>query len=292
MGTMTDDKRRERRIPIDSIVLPFLGSRAADYQPFQYLLQDVSSAGVRIAIPRWAVHREHLHKGDRIHFHIPFRLQNAVLEAGEVMWEKWEAAQGAQIVGAFLDQTAPPHYPVFLNLASRELTIDLGGFEGPGSLFSRVLKDSFFLKRGVLIYLKHLTAYFSRLGQFKKGEYEFFKEALIDDVTHHVQKNAERIEAWCSECRGQDPSRDEALPDMDMEELREAMAPELYLDLFRSALGLQTAKMYLLAIKELEKRLFYNYNTMVMLFIRGLRQSPLNHRLKALNSSGITNPPT
>jgi len=262
--------RRERRIPIDSIVLPFLGSRAEDYQPFQYLLQDVSTAGVRIALPRWAVSRERLHKGDRIHFHIPFRWENSVLESGNVAWEKWDPDRQAQMVGAFLDQAAPANYPVFITFSPRRFSIDLAGFEGARSIFGRVLKDSLFLKKGILIYLKHLSAYFSRMGKFKEKEYALLRDSLIEDVRKRVQTNADRIGGWCLECRGQALPGDDAIPDLDMEELREAMAPELYLDLFRSALGLETAKMYLLAIKELEKRLFYNYNTMVMLFIKSL----------------------
>ncbi len=39
---MTDTRRREKRLGVDSVVLPFLGSRAADYQTFEFLLQDVS----------------------------------------------------------------------------------------------------------------------------------------------------------------------------------------------------------------------------------------------------------
>lgn len=106
---MTEEKRRESRGPIDSIVLPFIGSRADEYQAFQYLLQDVSPGGVRIAAPRWAVSRERLQKGDRIHLHIPFRLGSSVLESGQVVWERWDRESEAQVTGIFLDQTAPVH---------------------------------------------------------------------------------------------------------------------------------------------------------------------------------------
>lgn len=264
------ERRREPRISVDSVVLPFIGSRAEDYQSFQYLLQDVSPSGVRIALPRWAVSRERLRQGELIHFHIPFRLGRYTLESGHVAWEMWDDEHQAQIVGASLDQTASANYPVFITLRSHRLTIDLAGFESPGSLFCRVLKDSLFLKRGVLIYLKHLASYFSRLGEFEKEEYEFFREALLNDVRNQVQANTSRLEQWCSECLSREPPEDDSVAELDMEELREAMEPELYLDLFRSALGVGNAKMYLLAIKELEKKLFYNYNTLVMLFIRTL----------------------
>lgn len=257
-------------MPVDSVVLPFIGSRAEDYQAFQYLLQDVSQGGIRIAVPRWAVSRERLHRGERIHFHIPFRLGSSVLESGHVAWEKWDSKQEAQIVGAVLDEKASANYPVYITLSSHRYTIDLGGFESPSSIFCRALKDSLFLKRGVLIYLKHLSAYFSRTGALKKAEYAVFKEALLNDVIKQVEANEARLREWGSECLGQNPPKDEAIGDLDMEDLRQAIEPELYLDLFQSALGMGSARMYLLAIKELEKRLFYNYNTMVMIFIRTL----------------------
>jgi len=198
-------------------------------------------------------------------------LGSSLLESGQVAWEKWDTQQESQIVGAFLDHAAQAHYPVVITLSSSRFTIDLGGFESSGSIFCRVLKDSLFLKRGILIYLDHLGAYFSRLGAFEKKEYEFFREALLNDVRNQVQANATRLEQWYSDCLTQEPPNDDAIGELDLEELREAMEPELYLDLFESALGVGDAKTYLVAIKELEKRLFYNYNTLVMLFIRTLQ---------------------
>jgi hypothetical protein len=90
-------------------------------------------------------------------------------------------------------------------------------------------------------------------------------------VRNQVQANATQLEQWYSECLAQEPPKDDAIGELDLEELREAMEPELYLDLFESALGVGDAKTYLVAIKESEKRLFYNYNTLVMLFIRILQ---------------------
>ena len=270
MTDMSQEKRRERRIPIESVVLPFLGSRAEDYQPFQYLLQDISPGGVRVAAPNWAVSRERLHRGDKLHFHVPFRLGDDYLESGEVAWEKWDAENESQQIGASLNRSAPPFYPISIVLDSDTPSIDLGEFESPGEIFFRALKDSFLLKRGVLIYLKHLEVFFSRTSDLSEEDYAYFRETLLDDVIGKVRNHAERLEDWLSRLQGSGPVHDDSVSMLDMEELRSVMEPELYLDLFSFALGTDNATMYLRAIKELEKKLFSNYNTIVMLYIRTL----------------------
>jgi len=65
---MEAEKRKEQRISIDVINLPFLGSKEEDHLCFQYLLTDVGRSGVRIAIPKWVVNRELIRKGDIINF--------------------------------------------------------------------------------------------------------------------------------------------------------------------------------------------------------------------------------
>lgn len=267
---MTAVARREERIVIDSVVLPFLGSRGGDHQPFQYLLRDVSAGGVQVALPQWVASRERLRQGESINFHLPFMLDERVLDAGEVAWERWDQEEETQFVGAALNRIAPVYYPIYLRISSQQVNIDLQQFDTAGELFGRVLKDSLLLKRGILIYLKHLTAYFSRVGGMSEEDWELFRESVLEDVRSRVESNAARLSQWCAQCLEDSPVDDHAVTMLDMEELRQAMEPELYLDLFRSALGNATAHLYLEAIKELEKRLFANHNTLVMLYIRAL----------------------
>ena len=73
------ESRRETRLPIESIVLPFLGSRELDFQPFEYLLQDVSPGGVKISIPSWVQGRESINRGERVNLHVPFEVKGKVL---------------------------------------------------------------------------------------------------------------------------------------------------------------------------------------------------------------------
>lgn len=258
------DARRYKRVGISSVVLPFIGLRLADFQPFQYMLKDVSQGGVGVSIPRWLARRERLNKGDEVHLHVPFSMDGRILASGSVVREFWDQENEEQVVGLLLREGAPSQYGVFFEADSQEIAYDLGNAGGLEDLFSRVVKDSYLLKRGVLIYLRHLTSYFSRLGDFAPEEYEMFREVIIDDVRKRVEQDAEYLGALHEKCCELPKSGFEGL---DLEELRQAMEPELYIDLFRAALGDETASLFLGAIKDLEGRLFSNYNTIVMLFI-------------------------
>lgn len=259
----TSEAREFRRVGIESVVLPFMGSRTSDYQPFQYMLRDMSQGGVGIAIPRWLVGRERLNMGDEVNLHVPFSMDGSELAIGEVVREFWDAENDEQVIGVRLTKGSPNTYGVFFEADSRDIAFDLG-MEGLEGLLTRVLKDSVLLKRGILIYLRHLASYFSRLGEYTPEEYEVFRETVIDDTRVRIKEHLVYIEELHGSCCDISTSGFER---MDLEELRQAMEPELYIDLFRAALGDDTASLYLRAIKELEGKVFSNYNTIVMLYI-------------------------
>jgi len=261
--TPTADSRQFKRVGIESVILPFMGARVSDYQPFQYLLRDVSQGGVGLGIARWLASRERLNLGDEINLHVPFSMDGSILAIGEVVREFWDADNEEQVIGIRLTRSSPNQYGVFFEASSRDISFDLGQ-EGLEGLLTRVIKDSVLLKRGILIYLRHLASYFSRLGEYSPEEYELFRESVINDVRDRVKSHADYLEALHRTCC------DATVPSferIDVEELRQAMEPELYLDLFRAALGDETASLFLHAIKDLEGKLFSNYNTVVMLYI-------------------------
>ena len=265
--TGEQDPRQYKRVDIDSVVLPFMGVRMSDFQPFQYMLNDVSQGGVGISIPRWLVSRERLNMEDEINLHVPFSMDGTTLAIGEVVRERWDSENEEQNIGLQLTRSSPNIYGVFFEANSRELSFDLGEAGGLEDLLARVIKDSVLLKRGILIYLRHLASYFSRLGEYTPEEYELFREAMIDDIRDRVKEHAGYLEELHQKCCSIPKTGFEQL---DLEELRQAMEPELYLDLFRAALGDETASLFLRAIKELEGKLFSNYNTAVMLYIGAL----------------------
>ncbi|MGE4262969.1 MAG: PilZ domain-containing protein [Desulfovibrio sp.] len=264
---MTKTQRREKRLDVDSVVLPFLGSRAADYQTFEYLLQDVSPGGVGLCLPRWLTARELLRQGERVHLHLPFELGGRMLQSGVVSWARWDEDEESQMAGVLLDAAAPTLYPVFLSMASQQISIDLAGFNGLERILARVLKDSMLLKRGILVYLKHLSAYFSRVCDLDREEYLMFRESIMDEVRQHVQTHMASLSDLL---RQAEENGEAALERLDLDELRRAMDPELYIDMFSAALGDETVRLFLKAVKELERKLLSNYNTCVLLYINSL----------------------
>ena len=159
-----EDKRQEKRIDICSVVLPFLGTRVSDHQPFQYLLQDVSPGGICIALPRWVMSREVLQVDDLIDFHVPFLMGTHVLSIGKITWQRWDKEFDQQVLGASLTRSAPAFYPVYLEVETRGVTLNLTDFRDEGDILAKAVKDAVLLKRGLLIYLGHLEAFFSRVG--------------------------------------------------------------------------------------------------------------------------------
>ncbi|WP_144446060.1 PilZ domain-containing protein [Halorhodospira halophila] len=265
-----NDTRRELRRPVASIALPFLGSRGEALQPFQYLLSDVSSDGLGIFLPDWLANRERLWEGDRIFFHIPFRFGERVLNRGHVAWQQWSSDEGGQRVGATLTSGSPLPYPLYIAVDEREIRIDLGRFVTSEALAQRIIHDSVLLKRGVLIYLRHLEALFSRVSDLRREDYRVFREEIIGDVRQRLQHSVAYLEQFDPRIAGQPAPASPITEAIDLDEFRAAMEPELPLELFHHALGAESTSLYLESIKKLEHRLYLNHNAYVMLYIAAL----------------------
>ncbi|MCG5538175.1 PilZ domain-containing protein [Halorhodospira sp. 9622] len=266
------DARRELRRPVESIALPFLGSRGEALQPFQYLLHDVSSGGLGIFLPDWLASRERLREGDQIFFHVPFRFGERILNRGYVAWQRWSAEEGGQWAGAPRTSGTPLPYPLYIALDAREIRIDLGRFETSEALAQRIVHDSVLLKRGVLIYLRHLEALFSRVSELRGGDYRVFREEIIGDVRQRILRSVaylEQFDPQSNDDTAQPPSP--IIDAIDLDEFRAAMEPELPLELFNHALGAESTRLYLESIKKLEHRLYLNHNAYVMIYIAGLQ---------------------
>ncbi len=264
------DARRELRRPVESIALPFLGSRGEALQPFQYLLSDVSSGGLGVFLPSWLANRERLWAGDRIFFHVPFRFGERILNRGYVAWQRWSAEEAGQWAGATLTSGAPLPYPLYISIDDRELRVDLGHFPSSEAMAERIIHDSVLLKRGVLIYLRHLEAVFSRVSELRGEDYQVFRTQIIGDVRRRLQHNLAYLEQFDPQITPEQMRRAPVTHLIDLDELRAAMEPELSLELFELALGTETAELYLESIKKLEHRLYLNHNAYVMIYIATL----------------------
>ncbi|MCG5547366.1 PilZ domain-containing protein [Halorhodospira halochloris] len=269
--TPAAEARRELRHPIESITLPFLGSRGDNLQPFQYLLRDVSSSGVGVFLPSWLTNRERLRQGDPVFFHLPFFFgERRILNQGYVTWQRYSEDETGQMVGARLTSGAPLSYPLAISIDDQQIQIDLRRFKSPEALAQRIIHDSVLLKRGILIYLRHLESLFSRVSDLDRVEYGVFREQVIGDVRRRIQDNLAYLEPF-DLLASDTPEFETPITDrIDLDEFRAAMEPEINLELFEFALGTETSELYLGSIKTLEHRLYLNYNAYVMIYIQAL----------------------
>lgn len=266
----TYDARHEQRLPVETAILPFLGSRDADYQPFQYIIQDFSQNGVRIAIPSWVQSRERLYTDDQVNLHLPYKFKNQSRNQGKVAWEKWENSENAQVCGIALDTYFPETYPVFISLDTKEVIVDLAHFSSLEKLILLVLKDCVLLKKGILIYLEHLSSYFTRVSTFKREEYALFRQTVINDIKAGLEKNLAYLNEIYTEALNMEGEKGDILGLLDIDELRKSIESELYIELFTSVLSFEIVNKYLTALKVLEKKSYNNYNTLAMLYLQSL----------------------
>ncbi len=265
----TVEKRTEERLPLESATLPFLGSRQEDFQPFQYLVQDLSANGLRIAIPSWAQQREILYKGDAVNLHLPYQLYGQSKNQGIVAWQNWDPQMQIQSCGLILKKHFPETYPVYISLETRETIINLAVVQSVVNILRKVLKDAVLLKRGLLIYMEHLVAYLTRMSRFSNKEYADFRELIIEDIQSGLRNNLKYLQDIYQGALHA-KSEHEILDRIDIDEIRKKMEPELYVDLFRSLLDSEVIQRYLIALKTLEKKGFSNYNTLVILYVNSL----------------------
>ena len=273
-GTVPEDDRRFRsRKPIGSILMPFLGTRESDQGAFEYLLSDISASGVGLVIPRWLVSREHLKKNDVINLHIPFRYDERFYTRGHVAWERWDEEQEAQMCGLQMDPSIRPFYRVYISIETGGFELDLQEFDTVGNLLHGLLKDAYLLKRGILIYLKHLVPFFYRITEYPTDEYPELKETLLDDIRGRVKGNADRLESLYDTAVTEGWTQRDIPRLLDLEQLRGWMETEVQRDLLMAVFGGGGVRPYLNAIYELEKKQSHLYNTIVMLYLQVLAES-------------------
>lgn len=270
MRMPSENQRREQRFEFNSVVLPFLGSREADHLCFEYIPLDISPHGLRITIPQWVVSREKLQDNDDVNLHVPFRLNETNFNQGKVVWSKWDDSLHAQLCGVHMEKKMPLHCPVFIAFDTKEVGIDLREFASEADLVLRIFKDAILLKKGVLVYLNHLAPYFSRITLYPAQEYPMLKEFLFEDVKSRIQDNIGKLEALYEKARVEFELKTEISVFLNLEELRSMVESEIYLDLFKITFATDAILPFLSAIKELEKKQYANYNTIVMLYIKSL----------------------
>lgn len=264
-------QRRENRFAIQSIVLPFLGSRVVDHAVFQYILQDVSATGLKIGLPRWLVSKISLKRGDRVDFHLPFRFDQRNFRQGRIVWVRPDHISGGQECGVYLNEGAPPAYPVFISFETSEIAIDLKEFSSRRAILQLVLKDVMLLKEGLLIYLKHLVPYLSRLTRFSTQDFDTLRAVFFDDLLQRIEASRARLQALYDQTRTELTTLADIGRIIDLEELRMLTESEIYPELFDITFESGPHTPYINAIKQLERKMYANHNTIVMLYIKSLQ---------------------
>jgi hypothetical protein len=264
---ISNDFRREPRLEVSSIVLPFLGSREDDFSPFQYILADLSMNGAKVLIPRWLIIRDQLSRGDVLDFHAPFRFAGETYSQCVVAWVKWDSEVDGQVCGVSFEKKLPPTYPLFISYDAQSVSIDLSRFAGKPNILLRILKDAVLLKRGIAIYLKHLAPYLSRISGLEKKDYAFLRSFLIDDAARHVKHSIGRLQELYDTVMQGTCTETSIQECLNPEDYLDVFEPEIPSDVFAASFLDQSVAPYIRSIKILEKKLYTSYNALVLLYL-------------------------
>jgi len=264
------DKRHEPRMLLDSILLPFLGCREDDHVSFQYLPLDISTQGYRIAVPRWVVSRERIQVNDLITLNSPFRFQGHTFFQGRVIWTAWDEALVSHISGLILEQEMPPTYPVYFSVQDSNINLNPEQFAAIDNCILDLFKDLILLKRGVSIYFKHLIPYFSRITGYSTKEYPHLKDLLLSDIQNNIMEHIDKLTQIFTGMQSSHNLYQYIAKSLDLEHLRGLVESEISLDLLLITFESEAVRQYLTAIKELENKLYANYNNLGMIYISSL----------------------
>lgn len=245
-------------------LFPLLGSRDNDYLSFQYLPIQISQ-GCKIAIPNWVVNRGQLRKSDIIDLHSTYCLASQFFNIAQISATYWDKELNADVYELELKDSSERKSPLIYLIDTEEI-ISTNPDLNDQLLLQQILKDCMLLKKGVLIYLKHLIPYFSRISRFGKKEYAALKDLVWSDIQKQVEANIDYLVAL------HEKSSDGTLSveQLDLEEIRGKIESELYIELFRITFDVEAPLPYLVAIKDLEKQLYWNYNSAVLLYSKKL----------------------
>jgi len=266
----TIERRSEKRFNVGSINLPFLGTKEEDHSCFQYVVIDMSRGGIKFVVPNWVVNRTKINKDDVINFHLPLHIKDNLYNQSVILWTRWDEAFQGEVCGAQLSSVERPLYPAFISIESSWTSISFDYLDKDGNLLCNVIKDAAFLKKGVDIYLEHLITFFSRTSGYPEEEYPQLRESLLVDIHNRVKAHCAQLEDLYEKVRSKTILQSEVAKHIDLEELRSIVESEIYIEIFRIAFSNESVMSYLNAIKNLEKRLYSNYNTVVLLYIHSL----------------------
>ncbi len=266
---------------------PYLGS-LEDGEPFQYLLLSIDDEFAKIAVLEWLVNRVKLNKDMKVELYIPekltteYRFRNnasgiviSTEHNPELKGEVYKIALNKLPLGKISEHKANP----------KEIQIHNNTLP---ELLKSLIKDSTILKNGVRIYLKHLIPYFSRIVHFSRDEYLLIEKFFLHDLEKRIKTNESKLQTVYENLQSNLKNTEEIPILINLEELREALESEISVPVFNiifseqkriviaeqfKLLSEDTFTMYVNAIKNLEMRLYSNYNQIVIIYMKSLMEN-------------------
>lgn len=271
---------------------PFLGTRM-NGESFEYLLMEISLNTAVIAIFPWMLNRVALDLNEKVDLFIP----------SELSLEYHYKQYSPSVITSHKNEGQNHYYEVnFSNGApltgSEKWSFEKFVFDIPAKLplhemLIRLVKDSLILKQGILVYLKHLSPYFSRIVDYPQKDYASLQKFLFQDTSQFILENEKKLNILYKSLKETLKNTNDISIMLNLEEFREYIESEISMDLFLLSFykSIDNQKLfdslnnthdlniddpnykyvsYIVSIKELEKRLYANYNQIVLIYIKSI----------------------
>lgn len=273
---------------------PFLGARE-DGEPFAYLLMDISKDKANIVTSKWMVSHTLLNQQEKIDLFIPSFL---ALEydfrkhvPGYISSTNYDKTVQEQLYEISFIRELPLPFSNFNSVA--EFTLHLPTDISLQTMLLRLLKDTLILKQGIIVYLKHFSPYFSRIVNYSIRDYYDINKVIFVDIINKIKEKEKKLEEIYFSLQEKIKSIRDISILVNLDELRGLIETEINIDLFLIAFSEVTSReelvallnkpkqhidydrnnkymTYLLAIKDLEKRLYSNYNQIVLIYLKSI----------------------
>lgn len=272
---------------------PFLGARE-DGEAFSYLLMDIRQDQACIAISKWLVNRTILSPKEKVDLFIPsllaieYDFRNH--SSGQIISIRQDSTTQEFFYDISFTHPLSIHFSENWSLA--EFTEHLPTPAPVLQMLLKLVKDSLILKQGILVYLKHLTPYFSRVVNYAVKDYGNVNKIIFGDVENKIREKEKVLEELYYLIQNNIKTIHDIAIFINLEDLREVIESEIPLDLCLIAFSEVASRdellkllnkpaeyieyasnkymTYLLAIKDLEKRLYSNYNQIVLIYLKSV----------------------
>lgn len=260
---------------ITSVTAPFFATLKMEYDLFQYFFKEPHEDGITITIPNDLPYKSYLSEIDLVNLHVPIQTKRGISNWGRV--EKIFQEEGGISYQLIFVESLDIQYPIVLDVFDSN-SIRIQVHKPLRKIFLQAIKDLSLLKQGIKVYLNHLEIYFCRVIGYDFEKYEQFRVFFFEDAVKRIAVKSQWIERYYQECVN-DPFKEKKFNETDLNQLSHFVETDVNLDLINVAFSSTKHDRYLLAIKELEEIMLFNYNILVLVYLTPLTQE---NKIKAL----------